>query len=352
MAAGSAEAIASPSKETTEAASISGTWPTSSVRIRSSRLDLLVPLPPYASLIAPPRRRMPSGGSRGPAVSRHPSAARRPRLSGVAVRPSAAPAPPRRGAARRRSATLGRPAALWPSAASSSTPVISADLQHGLVDQQVQPVDHRAPGGPPRPPRAGSATGRRAPRTGCPTEAGTAGTSGSAAPAVVVLTTSGAEQALGRGRPRLGRPAAARPRPPRLPGRRPGPASRTYAVTSPVTAARAASAERAVAPPPSTAAAATVPGRAPRAASAATMPGTSVFSPSRRPSRSSTVLAAPTASTSGDAPSSSGSTAALSGIVSDRPAQDGSRPARKPASRSSVDVEARRRPSPCSPSAA
>ena len=91
----------------------------------------------------------------------------------------------------------------------------------------------------------------------------------------------------------------------------------------------AASADRAVAPPPSTTARST--GPTPCAASAAAIPGTSVFSPTRLPSRSSTVFAAPTVSTIGEAASSSGSTAALSGMVSDSPAQDASSPARKPA---------------------
>jgi hypothetical protein len=62
------------------------------------------------------------------------------------------------------------------------------------------------------------------------------------------------------------------------------------------------------------------------------MPGTSVLNPARAPSRSSTVLAAPTSSTSGERVSSSGSTSRFSGIVSDSPRQDASRPSRNAAS--------------------
>ena len=62
------------------------------------------------------------------------------------------------------------------------------------------------------------------------------------------------------------------------------------------------------------------------------MPGTSVFSPSPPSGPSSTVLAPPTARTSSLDRSSSVSTAAFSGIVSESPAHEPSSPSRKPAS--------------------
>ena len=68
----------------------------------------------------------------------------------------------------------------------------------------------------------------------------------------------------------------------------------------------------------------------PRSARAASRPGTSVLWPWRRPAANTTVFAAPTSAASGSMWSSSGSTARLSGMVSDRPAQSGPQEARRP----------------------
>ncbi len=65
------------------------------------------------------------------------------------------------------------------------------------------------------------------------------------------------------------------------------------------------------------------------------MPGTSVLCPCRRPPENTTVFAAPTSRASGSISSSSGSTARLSGMVSDSPAQSGPHPPSTAGSRAS-----------------
>ena len=124
--------------------------------------------------------------------------------------------------------------------------------------------------------------------------------------------------------------------------------SRTTTVASFAPSSRAAArAEQAVAPAPRIV---MLPGTgAPASASASTMPRTSVLYPCRPSSRNTTVFADPHPAATGSTWSSSGSTVRLSGIVSDSPAQSGSRPAMKSASssaeHSASEYDQSRRPS-------
>src|SRR5664279_3814026 len=146
----------------------------------------------------------------------------------------------------------------------------------------------------------------------------------SVAPAGVVATTTAASAtaagacAHGRNRTCRPTPAPSSTRAPPAAGRR----STTSTSRAPLRA-NATSTARAVPPPPSTTAPAPGTGR-PNSANAVASPVTSVLSPDSQPPRGSTVFAAPTVPATSDSPSSSGSTAVLSGIVNDSPAHSGS----------------------------
>src|SRR5664280_2288851 len=146
----------------------------------------------------------------------------------------------------------------------------------------------------------------------------------SVAPAGVVATTTAASAtaagacAHGRNRTCRPTPAPSSTSAPPAAGRR----STTSTSRAPLRAS-ATSTARAVPPPPSTTAPAPGTGR-PNSANAVASPVTSVLSPDSQPPRGSTVFAAPTVPATSDSPSSSGSTAVLSGIVNDSPAHSGS----------------------------
>ena len=90
-----------------------------------------------------------------------------------------------------------------------------------------------------------------------------------------------------------------------------------------------------MAPPPSTVPAVTGPSY--RSRTAATAPGRSVLSASTTsPSSSSSVFAAPASAARGVTSRASASAVRFSGMVSDRPRQDASHPARKSTSPSSA----------------
>ena len=120
----------------------------------------------------------------------------------------------------------------------------------------------------------------------------------------------------------------------------PGPPKRRAATVDDVipSSPNAASAEEAVARAPRTRAldGAGHPAIAQARLTAEAMPVTSVLKPARTPEDGTTVLTAPTALASGSIASSSGMTACLQGIVTDRPTQSPPRPATKPGSESAL----------------